>query len=117
MKRLMLSTLILGMFGSGSAMAAEGSAASGIKFGLNFEQQAYLRHGLMVEMPVDGSSFVGLNIGSQSVFETNADGIRKVRPQVDYVIYLGSGSRLPDISRRWRDANQRLWLSGCVPGI
>jgi hypothetical protein len=97
MKRLIFRVLVLGALSSGSAMAAETSTDNGVKFGLNFEQQAYLRQGVMVELPVDGGSFVGLNVGAQQVFETNAEGFRKVRPQADYGLYFGTGLQLTSL--------------------
>jgi hypothetical protein len=94
MKRFIFKVLMISSLSSGSAIAAETTNGSGVKFGLNFEQQAFLRQGVMVELPVDGGSFVGLNIGAQQVFETNAEGFRKVRPQADYGLYFGTGLQL-----------------------
>ena len=97
MKRFIFKVLMISSLSSGSAIAAETTNGSGIKFGLNFEQQAFLRQVVMLELPVDGGSFVGLNIGAQQVFETNAEGFRKVRPQTDYGLYFGTGLQLTSL--------------------
>ena len=80
----LLSSLIFG-----NVALAETVSANSWKVGLDFEQQAYMRQGIMVERAYrDSDIFLGATIGSQNAVMSDPQGRRSGRKAVDYGAYI-----------------------------
>ncbi len=93
---------LLGFMSVATNAIADTAAKGGLRVGLDFEQQIYMRQGLRLEkVSEESGSALGVTLGSQSAASVQADGTRNHRKVVDYgAYYLGRRSIAQDLNHR-----------------